>query len=88
MSYRGQIPPAYSGYGGRGEENGGVHNPYFRKDAQNAQILTSFNQDKSWHLDGFSSSSCGLNCIFYFFVDQNLKVLMEKQFLPFIYIFY
>uniref|UniRef100_A0A673JTE4 SEA domain-containing protein n=1 Tax=Sinocyclocheilus rhinocerous TaxID=307959 RepID=A0A673JTE4_9TELE len=32
VSNRGQVPPAYSGYGGRGVENGGVHNPYFRQD--------------------------------------------------------
>uniref|UniRef100_A0A9J8CQZ2 EGF-like domain-containing protein n=1 Tax=Cyprinus carpio carpio TaxID=630221 RepID=A0A9J8CQZ2_CYPCA len=32
MSYRGHAPPAYSGYGGRGVDNGGVHNPYFRHD--------------------------------------------------------
>ncbi|XP_048035464.1 mucin-13b [Megalobrama amblycephala] len=32
VSYRGQVPPAYSGYGGRGIENGGVQNPYFRQD--------------------------------------------------------
>ncbi|KAF4106727.1 hypothetical protein G5714_012717 [Onychostoma macrolepis] len=32
MSYRAPIPPAYSGYGGRGVENGGAHNPYFRQD--------------------------------------------------------
>ncbi|XP_073684620.1 mucin-13b isoform X3 [Garra rufa] len=32
LGYRDQIPPAYSGYGGRGVENGGAHNPYFRQD--------------------------------------------------------
>ncbi|XP_051771415.1 mucin-13b [Ctenopharyngodon idella] len=32
VSYRGQLPPVYSGYGGRGVENGGVQNPYFRQD--------------------------------------------------------
>uniref|UniRef100_A0A671NJV2 Protein HEG homolog 1-like n=1 Tax=Sinocyclocheilus anshuiensis TaxID=1608454 RepID=A0A671NJV2_9TELE len=32
MSYRGHVPPAYSGYSGRGVDNGGVHNPYFRQD--------------------------------------------------------
>ncbi|XP_016139585.1 mucin-13b isoform X3 [Sinocyclocheilus grahami] len=32
VSNRGQVPPEYSGYGGRGVENGGVHNPYFRQD--------------------------------------------------------
>ncbi|KTF77615.1 hypothetical protein cypCar_00040723 [Cyprinus carpio] len=32
VSYRSHVPPAHSGYGGRGEENGGVHNPYFRQD--------------------------------------------------------
>ncbi|KAL1264217.1 hypothetical protein QQF64_004572 [Cirrhinus molitorella] len=32
ISYSGQIPPAYSGYSGRGVENGGAHNPYFRQD--------------------------------------------------------
>ncbi|XP_067226111.1 mucin-13b isoform X2 [Chanodichthys erythropterus] len=31
-SYRGQVPPVYSGHGGRGVENGGVQNPYFRQD--------------------------------------------------------
>ncbi|KAK7122876.1 hypothetical protein R3I94_019852 [Phoxinus phoxinus] len=31
VSYRGQVPPAYSGHGGRGVENG-VQNPYFRQD--------------------------------------------------------
>lgn len=32
VSYRGQVPSVYSSNGGRGEENGGVHNPYFRQD--------------------------------------------------------
>ncbi|XP_077057313.1 mucin-13b [Siphateles boraxobius] len=31
VSYGGQVPSAYSGYGGRGGENG-VQNPYFRQD--------------------------------------------------------
>ncbi|KAG1941076.1 protein HEG [Pimephales promelas] len=31
MSYRGQVPPGYSGHSGRGAENG-VQNPYFRQD--------------------------------------------------------